>query len=213
MAVNYTGLVRITKALLPSLRTFAKSRHTLPNSHNLPRARLLSITSMAGQLSGPAHGGYCASKHAAESLLDTLRIELSPWEIDVSILEPWYAKTPILANIGSALVKGWANAHESTRQMYGPGFHDALSQGAPAITSFAMPSKWVVDAAVQAIRAKKGAQSARVLVGFWWVPLLVMSCQWTPTWLVDGWTRFFMKRLGIWPSDPFLLKTKGEKHD
>ncbi|KAF9381806.1 Retinol dehydrogenase 5 [Podila verticillata] len=213
IAVNYTGLVRITKALLPSLRTFAKSRHTLPMSHNLPRARLLSITSMAGQLSGPAHGGYCASKHAAESLLDTLRIELSPWEIDVSILEPWYAKTPILANIGSALVKGWANAHESIRQMYGPGFHDALSQGAPAITSFAMPSKWVVDAAVQAIRAKKGAQSARVLVGFWWVPLLIMLCQWMPTWMADGSTRLFMKRLGIWPSDPFLLKTKGEKHD
>src|SRR5688572_5306531 len=58
-------------------------RHTLPAGLNLSRVRLVSITSIAARSNSTGFGGYSASKHAAESFLDTIQVELPPWEIDV----------------------------------------------------------------------------------------------------------------------------------
>ncbi|KAF9117070.1 (2R,3R)-2,3-butanediol dehydrogenase [Mortierella sp. AM989] len=206
MDVNYMGIIRITKALLPSLRIYAKSRHLLFSGKNLPKARLISITSMAGRSSPPGHGGYSASKHAAESILDTLRVELSPWEIDVSMIEPFYAKTPLVANGRSVLEASWDRASSSTRMMYGSQFLDGLKSQSERVYKRAMPSKWVADAAVSAIKDKSGAKKARVLIGFWWVRILIRLQERLPEWIVDWVTRLVMKRLGTWPANPFLLK-------
>ncbi|KAG0340307.1 Retinol dehydrogenase 5 [Podila humilis] len=214
MAVNYTGLIRISKAILPSLRTFAKSRHMSSNNNKLPRARLLNITSIAGRLNSPSLSGYCASKHAAESLLDTLRIELAPWEIDVSMIEPWFAKTPIVANSTNVINQSWLASDESIRQMYGDPFMDTLSARSQLMYSKAMPSKWVVDAVVHAIRQKRGAQRARIVVGFWWVSILLKLQELTPDWILDRVSRVVLRHIGSWPSDPFLTaKTKDQKRD
>ena len=43
----------------------------------------------------PFLGPYAASKHALEVLADVLRVELAPWGIAVSILEPASVKTAI----------------------------------------------------------------------------------------------------------------------
>ncbi|KAG0056268.1 (2R,3R)-2,3-butanediol dehydrogenase [Gryganskiella cystojenkinii] len=205
MDVNYMGIIRITKGLLPSLRAYARSRHTLPEGRKLPRARLLSITSVAGRSNPPGHGCYTASKHAAESILDTLRVELSPWEIDVSILEPYYAKTLIVAGFNSLLETAWKQASSETRSMYGPRFIDGVKAQSKHTYKTAMPSKWVVDAAVKAIRQKRSPK-ARMIVGFWWVGTFLRLQEQAPEWIIDGIARFALKRLGSWPSDPFLLK-------
>ncbi|KAG0356135.1 Retinol dehydrogenase 5 [Podila minutissima] len=211
MAVNFTGLVRISKAVLPSLRTYAKSRHT-PQGKNLPRARLLSITSIAGRASPPAHGGYNASKHAAESIMDTLRVELSPWEIDVCMLEPFYAKTPLVANAQTALERVWKTSDLQTQRMYGSNFIQGLKANTEHLYERAMPSRWVVDAAVNAIRKQGGAKKARIVVGFWWVGTLVRLQETLPSWIVDFFTKLIMRRVGAWPADPFLIKAD-EKRD
>ena len=39
-------------------------------------------------MSVPMEGAYCASKFALEALAGALRIELRPWRISVSIIEP-----------------------------------------------------------------------------------------------------------------------------
>ncbi|KAF9579286.1 hypothetical protein BGW38_004516, partial [Lunasporangiospora selenospora] len=205
MDVNYMGIIRITKALVPSLRIFAKSRHT-PQGKDLPRARLISITSIAGRSNPPAHGGYNASKHAAESIMDTLRVELSPWEIDVSMLEPFYAQTPLVASAHVVLERSWKNADSDMKNMYGPDFIQGVKKHAEDIYERSMPSKWVVDAAVNAIRKKGGSAKARNLIGFWWVGTLIRFQEMAPSWLVDFFTKFVMRRTGAWPSDPFLIK-------
>ncbi|KAG0313856.1 Retinol dehydrogenase 5 [Linnemannia gamsii] len=205
MDVNYMGIIRITKAMLPSLRTFAKSRHS-PQGKHLPRARLLSITSVAGRSNPPAHGGYNASKHAAESILDTLRVELSPWEIDVSMLEPFYAKTPLVASAHTVLERVWKESSLETQKMYGPNFIQGVRNHSQQLYDRSMPSKWVVDAAVNAIRKQNGAAKARYLVGFWWVGTLIRLQETLPSWIVDFFTKRIMKRTGAWPSDPFLIK-------
>ncbi|KAG0089395.1 Retinol dehydrogenase 5 [Podila epicladia] len=212
MAVNYTGLVRISKAVLPSLRTFAKSRHT-PQGKSLPRARLLSITSVAGRASPPAHGGYNASKHAAESIMDTLRVELSPWEIDVCMLEPFYAKTPLVASAHTVIERVWKTSDLQTQRMYGPNFIQGVKAHTEHLYERAMPSKWVVDAAVNAIRKQGGAKKARILVGFWWVGIMIRLQETLPSWIVDFFTKLIMRSVGAWPADPFLIKANDEKRD
>ncbi|KAF9433905.1 Retinol dehydrogenase 5 [Entomortierella beljakovae] len=205
MDVNYMGIIRISKAMLPSLRAYAKSRHT-PQGKHLPKARLLTITSIAGRSNPPGHGGYNASKHAAESIMDTLRVELSPWEIDVSMIEPFYAKTPIVSGAQSVLESVWKAAPASTRNMYGRQFLEGITKQSETLYEHSMPSKWVVDSAITAIRKKNGSQRARILVGFWWVGTLIRLQEMMPSWIVDFVTKRIMKRVGAWPSDPFLIK-------
>lgn len=204
------GNIRISKAMLPSLRIYAKSRHS-PQGKHLPRARLLTITSVAGRSNPPGHGGYNASKHAQESIMDTLRVELSPWEIDVSMLEPFYAKTPLVASAHTVLDRVWKSADIKTQKMYGPQFIEGLRKRSDQLYESSMPSQWVVDAAIKAIRKHSGARKARIMIGYWWVSSLIRLQEWSPSWIVDFFTKLIMKRIGTWPSDPFLLKDA--KHD
>jgi len=82
--VNLLGHVFMTKTFLPLLRK-AKS------------ARIINIASVAGFLSPASSASYSASKFGIEGLSDALRRELSHLNISVSIIEPGFAKTPIIA--------------------------------------------------------------------------------------------------------------------
>jgi NAD(P)-dependent dehydrogenase (short-subunit alcohol dehydrogenase family) len=57
--------------------------------------RIVNISSVSGRLASPFVGPYCASKFALEALSDSLRVELSPWRIPVSVVEPGVINTPI----------------------------------------------------------------------------------------------------------------------
>jgi NAD(P)-dependent dehydrogenase (short-subunit alcohol dehydrogenase family) len=206
MNVNYMGIIRITKALLPSLRAFAKSRHTLPEGQNLPRARLVSVTSVAGRTYSPGLGPYCASKHAAEAILDTLRVELSPWEIDVTMIEPFFAKTPIVANGIAAFEKDWEKSGKHVQQMYGQQILEGTRQQSKLLYDNAMPPELVVQATVNAIHKKNGARSPRILVGYWYARIFVWFFEKGPEWLSDAVLRLGMRKSGSWAVDPFLLK-------
>ncbi len=79
--VNVIGQIAVTQAFLPLLR----------KSHG----RIINMGSIAGKSALPFTGPYCASKFALEALTDSLRMELLPWNIPVSIIEPAYVTTPI----------------------------------------------------------------------------------------------------------------------
>lgn len=79
--VNVTGLLRVTQKCLPHLR---KSR-----------GRLINIGSMAGRVTTPMMGAYSASKHAIEAISDSLRRELRPQGVVVSLIQPGVVDTPI----------------------------------------------------------------------------------------------------------------------
>lgn len=206
MNVNYMGVIRITKALIPSLRTYAKSRHTLTNGQSLPRARLIGMSSVSGRINPIGLGPYAASKHAVESILDTLRVELSPWEIDVSMIEPGYAKTPLITKSTSAIEKQWEEADAQVHQMYGKSFIESVLREQKWIYENAVPAQWTVDATVDAIHKKNGAQNARILIGVWSKRLMVRVLEKFPEWMIDWMMRAGMKKAGYWPANPFLLK-------
>ncbi|OAQ33773.1 NAD(P)-binding protein [Linnemannia elongata AG-77] len=206
MNVNYMGVIRITKALIPSLRTYAKSRHTLANGQSLPRARLIGMSSVSGRINPIGLGPYAASKHAVESILDTLRVELSPWEIDVSMIEPGYAKTPIITKATSAIEKQWEEADAQVHQMYGKTFIESILRDQKRIYEIAVPAQWTVDATVDAIHKKNGAQKARILIGVWSKRFLLQVMEKLPEWMMDWMTRAGMQKAGYWAANPFLLK-------
>ena len=73
--VNLIGLVGVTQAILPGMRKSG-------------RGRIVNVSSVAGILSLPFLGIYCASKFALEGLSDALRLELRPFGIEVALVEP-----------------------------------------------------------------------------------------------------------------------------
>ena len=81
LEVNVIGQIAVTQAVLPLLR----------RSHG----RIVNMGSIAGRGTIPMMGPYSASKHALEALTDALRLELYPWGIEVSIIEPGAVATPI----------------------------------------------------------------------------------------------------------------------
>jgi NAD(P)-dependent dehydrogenase (short-subunit alcohol dehydrogenase family) len=79
--VNVIGQVGVTQAFLPLLRR--------------ARGRIVNISSISGFVSFPFIGPYVGSKHALEAISDALRIEVRPWGLRVSIVEPGDIATPI----------------------------------------------------------------------------------------------------------------------
>ena len=51
--------------------------------------------SISGRVATMLLGPYCASKFAVEAISESLRHELHPWGISVSVVEPGAIKTPI----------------------------------------------------------------------------------------------------------------------
>ena len=79
--VNLFGLAMFTKKVLPYMR-FQK------------RGTIINVGSMAGRFSSCFGGWYHATKYALEAFSDSLRMEVKPFGIHVSIIEPGGIKTP-----------------------------------------------------------------------------------------------------------------------
>jgi short-subunit dehydrogenase len=77
--VNVTAQIGVTQAVLPKIRE--------------ARGRIVFMSSVSGLITTPGTGAYCASKYAVESLADALRMELRPWRIPVSLIEPGPIRT------------------------------------------------------------------------------------------------------------------------
>jgi NAD(P)-dependent dehydrogenase (short-subunit alcohol dehydrogenase family) len=81
LEINVVGQVAVTQAFLPLIRA--------------SRGRIVNMGSISGRVATPFTGAYAASKFALEALTDALRLELAPWGISVSIIEPGAVATPI----------------------------------------------------------------------------------------------------------------------
>jgi NADP-dependent 3-hydroxy acid dehydrogenase YdfG len=82
--VNVVAVKRVTSALLPLLRLAAADGGG---------ADILTVTSIAGHVAYEGGGGYNASKFAAHSLMEVLRLELAGEPIRVLEVAPGMVKT------------------------------------------------------------------------------------------------------------------------
>ena len=85
--VNVFGALETVRAFLPMLRIHG------------PGARIVFVGSVAGWLSSPIHAIYSSTKFAVRALSDGLRLEVRPFGIAVSNLEPGGVVTPILTKV------------------------------------------------------------------------------------------------------------------
>ena len=81
LEVNVVGMVATTQAFLPLIRK--------------GRGRVVCIGSIGGRFATPFLAAYSMSKAAVSALCDSLRGELRPWGIRVSLVEPGSISTPI----------------------------------------------------------------------------------------------------------------------
>jgi short-subunit dehydrogenase len=78
--VNLLGPLSLIRTLIPTMRA-------------QKGGRIINVSSIAGRIAFPMGGLYSASKFALEGLSDALRMELEPFNIHVSVVEPGPVET------------------------------------------------------------------------------------------------------------------------
>lgn len=138
--VNFFGLVETTKAFLPLIRR--------------RKGRIINNTSISGFMAGPFTSAYASSKFAVEALSNSLRRELYPHGVKVSVLEPGFVKTPILKGYLQEANKDGPYAQQDI-QSRRQGLKLSLDAASPQVTS---------EAVVHAMRAPR--PKTRYIVGY-----------------------------------------------
>ena len=81
MRINYLGSVYCTYYALPYLKQ--------------TQGRILGISSLTGKTGVPTRSGYAASKHAMAGFFDSLRIEMAPHNVSVTMIYPGFVATAV----------------------------------------------------------------------------------------------------------------------
>ena len=112
--VNYTGVIRVTRAVLPHMRK-ARSGH------------IVNVTSIGGLVGQPFNELYCGAKFAVEGFTEALASYVSePFGIHFSLVEPGGISTAFMKN---AVAKTMNDEGQMVSGEYAPIFQKYL-QGA-----------------------------------------------------------------------------------
>ncbi len=152
METNYFGAIRVMQAVLPSMRKAGAGL-------------IINTSSLVGRMSPPFFGTYTATKHALEGYAQALRYEVSPFGVDVVMVEPGPFGTGLLAS-------GRAPAHSEVLESYGElaGVPAAMGANfAEMLQSENAPDpQWVVDAYLKLAEMPFGERPTRTVVGITW---------------------------------------------
>jgi NAD(P)-dependent dehydrogenase (short-subunit alcohol dehydrogenase family) len=102
--VNVVGQIAVTQAFLPLLRAAG--------------GRIVIVGSVGGRVAFPYAGPYHASKYALEALADSLRAELKPQGVTVSLVEPGPISTPIWTKAREQVAALRAGLDDEGRRLY-----------------------------------------------------------------------------------------------
>jgi NAD(P)-dependent dehydrogenase (short-subunit alcohol dehydrogenase family) len=148
LEVNVVGQAAVTQAVLPRLRA--------------SRGRIVFVSSLSGRVATPMFGPYNASKFALEGMADALRMELSPWRIRVSLVEPAQTDTDLWRRAEDDLEESLASLSPAHRELYGrhiAGFRKSIPRSQRA----AAPADGVAAAIERALTDRR--PRARYVVG------------------------------------------------
>ena len=152
METNYFGAIRVMQAVLPSMRKAGSGL-------------IINTSSLVGRMSPPFFGTYTATKHALEGYSQALRYEVSPFGVDIVLVEPGPFGTGLLAS-------GQAPANGEVLATYGElaGVPTAMGENfAQMLQSENAPDpQWVVDAYLKLADLPFGSRPTRTVVGITW---------------------------------------------
>lgn len=149
LEVNVIGQLAVTQAFLPLLREHGKGR-------------VVFTSSIGGRMAAPFIGPYAASKHALNGMAESLRRELKPWGIGVSVLAPATVATPIWDKAGDDIDDIEAGLPAQALELYGPAI-DAMRSISKDARTGGIPASKVAEAAHHAVFARRA--KAEYLVG------------------------------------------------
>ena len=146
---NVIGLLRVTRAVLPSMR---QKRDGL----------IINIGSILGRVTFPFFGIYGASKMAVEALTDSLRLEVSQLGVEVVEVQPSAYPTNMYASIQTPAGADVAASYGEVGQIPGAMFKTFMSmfEGANA----PKPHD-IAEAVMKLVGQPKGSRAARTVVG------------------------------------------------
>ncbi|GAB3435937.1 SDR family oxidoreductase [Phycicoccus ginsengisoli] len=87
--VNYLGVARLTRLVLPSMRAAG-------------RGRVVTVTSVGGAVGQPFADAYCGAKFAVEGLMQSLAPVAAAFGVVVSVVEPGAVASEFTANVHRA---------------------------------------------------------------------------------------------------------------
>ena len=152
MNTNYFGAMRAIQAVLPSMRAAGSGL-------------IINTSSIVGRISPPFFGTYSATKHALEAYSQALRYEVSPFGVDIAMVEPGPFGTGLLG-------AGKPAARTDILETYGDlaGVPNAMGEEfAKMLTSEGAPDpQWVVDAYLELAEMEAGTRPVRKVVGLTW---------------------------------------------
>ncbi len=152
METNYFGAIRVMQAVLPAMRKAGSGL-------------IINTSSLVGRMSPPFFGTYTATKHALEGYSQALRYEVSPFGVDIVLVEPGPFGTGLLAS-------GQAPAHSEVLESYGElaAVPEAMGENfAQMLQSDDAPDpQWVVDAYLKLAELPAGNRPTRTVVGITW---------------------------------------------
>ena len=106
VTTNVIGPMLLIKALLPLLRR--------------SRGRIVNVGSAGGRIAVPFTSCYSATKHALNGLTDSLRMELKPWGVFVSMIEPGAVQTRMLRQGKKNLKALFYEGNTAVQDAYAP---------------------------------------------------------------------------------------------
>jgi NAD(P)-dependent dehydrogenase (short-subunit alcohol dehydrogenase family) len=115
---NVFGLVRLTQLVLPGMRAQGWGR-------------VVNVGSMGGRFTFPGGGFYHASKHAVEAVSDALRLEVAPFGVRVSLVQPG----PVQSGFGGTAIDtiegsggAYADFNRDLGQRYEASYGDGMTE-------------------------------------------------------------------------------------
>jgi len=146
--VNFFAPMALTQAFLPLLRESG--------------GRIVNVSSVAGKMAAPYLGAYSASKFALEAASDALRLELRPFGVSVSVIEPGDVRTPIWRRSSAASLQLLDRMTPEERAQY-EAMTRAMIVAAQRAERHALAPEPVAAAIERALYARR--PKARYLVG------------------------------------------------
>lgn len=151
--VNLTGVLCVTQAALPLMR-----QGQAPEGSR----RIVMISSINGQVGTPLGGAYCASKFGLEGMSDTLRRELLPQGIDVTIVEPGAIATAIWETSKQRAEVFFPTVDAHPGMHHYQGFIDSMMNRVEQIERKAIPAERVAEVVRRSLTQRRPAVRARV---------------------------------------------------
>jgi NAD(P)-dependent dehydrogenase (short-subunit alcohol dehydrogenase family) len=153
LETNVIGALAVTQRFLPLLRA--------------SKGRIVNISSGIGNIAPPYLGAYAASQFAKEGLSDSLRRELRPLGVSVSIIQPGAVGTPIWDKIRRSADEILAVAPTQVVETYRARFIAFLNMNEVRAQASKTTTADYADAVADALAAKHPKARYRVGADSW----------------------------------------------